>query len=104
MKSFIRTTLRTVAVSGLLSATVLVPATAAQAAASGCSGRYDYNSYSAYCSKGYPAQFRAGARCYKIGTDSYVTRYGAWKTAGGGQNSVVTCLSSEEVASGFWQV
>ena len=98
----LRHAFRLAAVGGLLAGAVTIPASAAQATPSNCSGRYDLNTYSAFCGKG-TGSFRAKARCYKIGGSSYVTRYGAWKKAGSTLSTAV-CLNSEEVASGSWDL
>jgi hypothetical protein len=64
---------------------------------------YELNTWQVYCGQG-TGQFRAKARCYKIGSSSYTVRYGVWRYANGGLRSVASCYSSEEVASGTWEL
>ncbi|MGW0506663.1 hypothetical protein [Micromonospora sp. NPDC003241] len=105
MNTALKAGLRTGALAALLApALVLVPG-AAQAAPSGCSGAYNLeyqNTYAVYCSKG-TGEYRARARCYRIGSENYTTRYGTWKRPGG-TVSTVFCQSNEEVASGSWEL
>ncbi|WP_371778255.1 hypothetical protein [Streptosporangium subroseum] len=89
---------RMVAIGGLMAGAVLLPATAAQAAPSGCTSRYDLNTFSVYCGKG-TGDFRAKVRCYRIGSSTYVLRYGPWKVAGS-TTSTAYCAANEEAASG----
>lgn len=96
------TAFRLITASLLLGGATVLPSAPAHALPSNCTARYDLNTYGVYCGQG-TGQFRAKARCYRIGTDNYVTRYGAWKRANGGQRSNAVCYSSEEVASGSWE-
>lgn len=92
-----------VAFAAVVAAGVVVPATSAQATPSNCSDRYDFHSYTVYCGQG-SGEFRAVVRCYKQnGSGDYTTRYGAWRTAGGGKNSVASCATTEDPASGRWE-
>ncbi|WP_162641614.1 hypothetical protein [Streptosporangium sp. 'caverna'] len=93
---------RMVAIGGLLAGAVLLPATAAQAAPSNCTSRYDLNTFSVYCGKG-SGDFRAKVRCYRAGSTQYATRYGPWKVAGS-TRSVAYCTTSEDAASGTWEL
>ncbi|GII75857.1 hypothetical protein Sru01_08390 [Sphaerisporangium rufum] len=103
MKTGVTKAVKTAVIGGLLAAgAVLVPATAAHATPSNCSGRYEGNSYWANCTSG-TGYYRATVRCYRIGSEKYTPRYGLWKKVHQGI-SVATCLSSEEAASGGWQL
>jgi hypothetical protein len=96
-----RRVLRLVAIAGLASGAVVLPATAAQATPSNCSGRYDLHSYSVYCGRG-TGEFQARVRCYRYGSDNYRVAYGPWRRAGRGALSTASCLASEDPASGNW--
>jgi hypothetical protein len=94
--------LRTAAIGGVMAAGVLVPATAAHATPSNCSGKYQLNEYWVYCGKG-TGQYRARVRCYRIGSNTqYTTRYGVWRSTGGDM-SIAYCTSTEEPVSGTWE-
>jgi hypothetical protein len=95
--------LRTAAVCGVLAGGVLVPATAAQAYPTNCSGAYAGNGYRVYCGQG-NGSFRAGISCTRIGGSTTVLRYGSWQRANGGVWSVANCLSSEDAWGGFWSL
>lgn len=105
MKTRLMPALRTIASAGMLGTVlVLAPAAPAQAAPSNCSGAYNlvyYNTYSVYCGKG-DGEYRARARCYRIGRDTYTTRYGNWLRPGG-THSTAYCQSNEEVSHGGWE-
>ncbi|MEU4392792.1 hypothetical protein [Kribbella sp. NPDC023855] len=103
MRNFGKHVGRAVSIAALLVGGAAVAAPAAQATPYNCSGVYELNTWQVYCGGG-SGQFRAKARCYKIGSSSYVTRYGVWRYANGGLRSVVSCYSSEEVASGGWEL
>ena len=94
-----RKIVRAAVLGTLLAVGTLVPTTSAQATPTNCSGRYDLNSYSAFCGSG-SGEYRARVRCYR-NSGAYTTRYGAWRYTGGAL-STASCRSTEEAASGGW--
>ncbi|MEV4554148.1 hypothetical protein ACI2LC_27940 [Nonomuraea wenchangensis] len=97
----IKRMLQLAAIGGALAAGVTVlPATAAHAA-NNCDGTYTTYTYEVFCYTSDWDEFRAKVRCYRIGSSSYTTRYGAW-TRVGTVRSVAKCTTSEEPASGTW--
>ncbi|QYC40948.1 hypothetical protein Nocox_16675 [Nonomuraea coxensis DSM 45129] len=100
MKS-VRRMLQMVAAGGALAAGMTVlPATAAHAA-NNCDAIYTTFTYEVFCYSSNYDEFRAQVRCYRIGRDSYTTRYGDW-TRVGTKRSVAKCTTSEEPASGSY--
>lgn len=90
------------ATTAVATGTVLASASAAQAKPTNCSQRYELNEYWVYCGQG-NGSFRAVVHCYKPGSSSYTTRYGAWKAAGD-TISIASCAASEDPAEGKWEL
>jgi hypothetical protein len=104
MATKMRGALRASVLVALLIGSMLVPANAAQASLGSCSGRYELHEFWALCNgSGSTHEFRAVVRCYRVGTDRYVVRYGVWRIAGHGVLSIASCRGGEEPASGSWQ-
>ncbi|MEV0597276.1 hypothetical protein [Nonomuraea cavernae] len=103
MGSKVKRALQLAAIGGIMAGTMVLPTTAAHALPSNCSDIPYGNGWMANCNKG-TGTFRAWARCYKIGRDTYTTRYGAWRTPVSDLVSIATCQSSEEVGGGGRQV
>ncbi|GAA3840385.1 hypothetical protein GCM10022226_73560 [Sphaerisporangium flaviroseum] len=102
MKAGFKVALKAAVVGGLMAGGVIVPATTAHALPSNCSDKYTFHEYWVNCTSG-TGYYRAKVRCYRIGSSSYTTRYGTWKKVGQGI-SIASCQSSEEPASGSWEL
>ncbi|MGQ4420871.1 hypothetical protein ACN6LA_001321 [Streptomyces sp. SAS_269] len=89
------------AVSGALVMGAVLVGTPAYASPYNYSSSYTGNSFNVLCNTG-SGSYQAVVRCYKIGSTSYTLRYGAWVKIH--NISTATCLSSEEAASGSWNV
>jgi hypothetical protein len=100
MNSFIARTARLLAVGTLIAAGTLVPATAAQAKPTGCSGDLVGLTYYARCISGL-GWYRAYIDCYRIGTNRYTPRTGRWIPSTVGVNSIASCQSNEEPGTRF---
>jgi hypothetical protein len=102
MKAITRRALVASGTTALAIGSALVPASAAQAVPRQCSGAYELHQYRVYCSGG-TGEFRAAVKCYRIGSSSYVWRYGPWRRTGS-TDSAAVCRSSEEPTGGYAQL
>ena len=102
MQSITRWAMATAGTAALAVGSVLVPASAAHAVPRQCSGAYELHQYRVYCSGG-TGEFRAAVKCYRIGSSSYVWRYGPWKRTGS-TSSAAVCTTGEEPTGGYAQL
>ncbi|WP_433224751.1 hypothetical protein [Microtetraspora malaysiensis] len=101
MKAGVRKALKAAVIGGLMAGAVIVPTTAAHAAAWNCSDApHGSNGWWAKCSQGPSGStYQVWARCYKIGTSNYTLRWGPLQPINR-DPSIVSCLNSEEVGGG----
>jgi len=98
-----RAVLRMAAVSAVLVGSVVVPATAAQAIPTNCTGIYQGQEWWALCSSG-TGEYRAIVKCWNATGTSYVWRYGQWEPSPYGEISVARCDNGWDPSNGTWAV